>query len=585
MMDSSQGGDALIGTTLGKYDIVRRLGKGGMATVYLGRQTSIGRTVAIKVMPQHFMHDDTFMQRFEREVRVIAELQHPRVLPVFDYGQIEGRPYIVMAYMAGGTLADRIEEGPMTLDEIARLVEQIAEGLDHAHRKGVIHRDFKPSNVLLDEHGNVYLADFGIAKISEVTVNLTGTGVVGTPTYMAPEMAREGAVTPAVDIYALGVTLYQMLTGRVPYEGQTPLSVMMAHATRPIPNVRAARPDLPEGITAVVERALAKTPEARYATAGELAEALKQAIAGQTWAPSIAGDQGVATAVHMPPGQQTLPEEAWVTPRPSTPRPPTAEPRTRTPTPPPPKKKGRRWGLIAAIVGVVVVVGCVIGGAALGGWALLSGSTPTPLPPPTDVPPTVAPTNPPPTEALGVGPSPTANTGGGATGAEASLIVDNQSAQTVCELYVSPRDSDSWGDNQLNADTVIASGDTFTLEGVPSGVYDMQALDCSQYLLASRYGVELNGSEIHWAVRDKDATLLVINNSDMAVCGVYVSSPGDTIWGLSQLGEDQLASGGQIEIAVADGTWDLRAEACEGDTYWEEYEVDISTHQEWTLNN
>jgi serine/threonine protein kinase len=583
MTDSSQGGDTLTGTTLGKYEIVRQLGKGGMATVYLGRQTSIGRTVAIKVMPRHFMHDDTFMQRFEREVKVIAELQHPRVLPVFDYGQIEGRPYIVMAYMAGGTLADRIEQGPMPLEEIERLVTQMAEGLDHAHRKGVIHRDFKPSNVLLDEHGNVYLADFGIAKISEVTVNLTGTGVVGTPTYMAPEMAREGVVTPAVDVYALGVTLYQMLTGRVPYEGQTPLSVMMAHATRPIPNVRAERPDLPGGIAAVVERALAKTPEARYATAGDLAEALRQAIDGQTWEPA-AEDQGVATAIHTPP-ERTQPESDWMTPRPPTPGPP-ASTRARTPTPPPPpKKKQRRWGLIAAIVGVIAVVGCIVGVAALGGLAaLFSGATPTPLPPPTDLP-----TNPPPTEAPTVaptlGPSPTASTNGGGTGTETSLIVDNQSAQTVCELYVSPRDSDTWGDNQLDPDTVIASGDTFTLEGVPSGVYDMQALDCSQFLLASRYGVELNGAEVHWSVRDKDATLLVINNSDRAVCGIYVSSPGDTIWGLSQLGESQLAQGGQVEIAVASGTWDLRAEACDSDVYWEEYEVAIDSYQEWTLNN
>jgi serine/threonine protein kinase len=580
MTDSSQGGDTLTGTTLGKYEIVRQLGKGGMATVYLGRQTSIGRTVAIKVMPRHFMHDDTFMQRFEREVKVIAELQHPRVLPVFDYGQIEGRPYIVMAYMAGGTLTDRIEQGPMPLEEIERLVTQMAEGLDHAHRKGVIHRDFKPSNVLLDEHGNVYLADFGIAKISEVTVNLTGTGVVGTPTYMAPEMAREGAVTPAVDIYALGVTLYQMLTGRVPYEGQTPLSVMMAHATRPIPNVRAARPDLPEGIAAVVERALAKTPEARYATAGDLAEALKQAIAGQTWESASTDDQGVATAIHTPPGL-TQPEGDWTTPRPPTPEPPTsARPRTPTP-PPPPKKKQGRWGLIAAIVGVIAVVGCVIGAAALGGWALIFGTTPTP----TDLPPTVAPTNPPPTEAPALGASPTASTGGGATGTETSLVIDNQSTQTVCELYVSPRDSDTWGDNQLDPDTVIASGDTFTLEGVPSGVYDMQALDCNQYLLASRYGVELNGQQVHWSVLDKDATLRVINNSDLAVCGIYVSSPGDTIWGLSQLGENQLAQGGQVDIAIASETWDLRAEACDSDVYWEEYEVAIDSYQEWTLNN
>ena len=147
----------------GQYVLVDSIGQGGMATVYRATQPSIGRTVAVKVLPSHFLQDATFLERFRREVQVIAQLQHPHILPVYDFGEQDGIPYIVMAYMDGGTLADRIAHGAIPLREAVRMVEQIAQGLDHAHRNGVIHRDFKPSNVLLDQYGNVHLADFGVA--------------------------------------------------------------------------------------------------------------------------------------------------------------------------------------------------------------------------------------------------------------------------------------------------------------------------------------------------------------------------------------------------------------------------------------
>jgi len=263
----------LVGRTLGQYKILAEIGHGGMADVYRAIQTSIGREVAIKVMPAHFLQDRTFLERFTREVRVIAQLQHPRILPVYDFGEQDGMPYIVMAYMTGGTLADRIEESPggLPLDAAAWYVGQIAEALDFAHSKGIIHRDFKPSNVLLDEANNVLLADFGIAKVTEATAQLTGSGIVGTPAYMAPEMARPGGVTPLVDVYALGVTLYQMLTGRIPFLAATPMGVLMAHAVEPIPDARQRRPDLSDSVQAIIERGMAKDPMDRYPTAGELA--------------------------------------------------------------------------------------------------------------------------------------------------------------------------------------------------------------------------------------------------------------------------------------------------------------------------
>ena len=271
----------LVGRTLGQYEILAEIGHGGMANVYRATQRSVGREVAIKVLPAHLMQERTFLERFNREVKVIAKLQHPRILPVYDYGEAEGIPYIVMAYLTGGTLADRIRRhGALPFDEIAKLIRQMAEGLDYAHAQGVIHRDFKPSNVLLDGVGNAYLADFGIAKVTQDTTQLTGSGMIGTPAYMAPELARPGNLSPLVDVYAMGVTLYQMIAGELPFWGDTPIGVMMAHATEPIPNARALRPDLPDAVQRVIERTLAKDPAARYPTPGAVAASLDAALRG-----------------------------------------------------------------------------------------------------------------------------------------------------------------------------------------------------------------------------------------------------------------------------------------------------------------
>lgn len=269
--------DKMIGQTVGQYQIESKLGSGGMATVYLAHQTSIGRYVAIKVLPAHFLHDPSFLKRFQMEVQIIAKLQHPRILPVYDYGMHEGSPYIVMSYLPGGTLTERIQEGPMALGEVVSLMEAIAQGLDHAHAEGIVHRDFKPSNVLLDKGGNPYLADFGIAKMAEGTLAMTGSGIIGTPAYIAPEMASEGVAGPPADMYALGVSTYQMLTGRLPFEFETPMRTMMAHISDPVPDIRILRPELPAGISRVLVKALAKEPTDRYKTAKAFALALRAA--------------------------------------------------------------------------------------------------------------------------------------------------------------------------------------------------------------------------------------------------------------------------------------------------------------------
>jgi predicted hydrocarbon binding protein len=270
------------GCELGQYRIVDEIGRGGMATVYRAEQPSIGREVAIKVLHRGLIEQDAgFLERFFREVQVAASLQHPYILPVYDYGESDGQPYIVMAYLTGGTLADYItQQGQMRLPEAARLVGQIASALDYAHSRGIIHRDFKPSNVLMDEPGNAYLADFGLAKVMQ-DARLSASGVAGTPDYMAPDWAQEGGVTPAVDMYALGVTLYQMLTGEVPYRASSPMGVLLAHLNEPIPDVRAIRTDLPEALQEVINRALAKSPENRFATPADLASALEDIASGR----------------------------------------------------------------------------------------------------------------------------------------------------------------------------------------------------------------------------------------------------------------------------------------------------------------
>ena len=268
--------DNLVGQSLGQFKVLAEIGKGGMATVYRARQETIGRDVALKVLPKRLGHDSNFFERFQREVQTISRLQHPHILPVYEYGEHDGMPFIVMALIDGGTLADRIRQSPLSLSDAVKVVRQMALAIDHAHHNGVIHRDLKPSNVLFDKSGNGYLSDFGIAEMTAVKSRLTGTAIIGSPAYIAPELARPNGLSPAVDVYALGVSLYRILSGRLPYQAETPLGVMMAHATEPIPDVRDYRPDLPSTIQDIIARALAKDPDQRFPTAGLLADALDE---------------------------------------------------------------------------------------------------------------------------------------------------------------------------------------------------------------------------------------------------------------------------------------------------------------------
>jgi serine/threonine protein kinase len=268
-----------VGKTLGQYKLEAPLGKGGMASVYRAYQASMDRYVAIKVMTPEIADDPNFVERFQREARTIGRLEHPHILPVIDFGVSDGIYYIVMRYMDGGSLDDRLRQRRLRVDEIVHYLDQIASALDYAHQRGVIHRDLKPNNVLLDRANNCYLTDFGIARIEGTERKLTATGsVMGTPAYMSPEQAMGRSVDGRSDIYALGVMLYEMVTGRLPFTADTTAALIFQHVYELPPSARQFAPELPEAIDALFNRALAKTPEARHNTAQELADHFAQVV-------------------------------------------------------------------------------------------------------------------------------------------------------------------------------------------------------------------------------------------------------------------------------------------------------------------
>lgn len=262
---------------IGIYEIKSELGRGGMATVYRGYDLRFEREVAVKVLPHELLHaDPQFRLRFEREAKIIAQLEHSAIVPVYDVGESEGQPYFVMRYMNGGSLSERIKAGVFTIDEALQILGAIAPALDEAHAKGIVHRDIKPSNILFDKRGNPYISDFGIAKLSQAQAgNVTGSAIIGTPAYMAPEQAQGTEIDGRADIYALGIILFEMLTGKQPYEADTPMAVAIKHITDPVPHIRQTNPKLPEGMETIIQKAMAKNKNDRYSSAVEMTDALR----------------------------------------------------------------------------------------------------------------------------------------------------------------------------------------------------------------------------------------------------------------------------------------------------------------------
>ncbi len=269
----------MFGNKLGPYDLIEEIGQGGMASVYRAYQPNMDRFVAVKVIHKAISLNATALERFTREARLIARLEHPHILPVYDYNGESDPPYIVMRYLPSGTLKDIISRDSLSLTDVNILFNQIASALDYAHRQGVIHRDIKPSNIMIDSEGHAFLTDFGIARLIEGDVGLTGSGVaIGTPGYMAPEQGLGGTVDARTDIYALGVMLYEMISGKLPFSAQTPMEIIIRHINDPVPDVTATVPGAPPALNDVIKKAMAKSPDDRYASASELSRAVSAAI-------------------------------------------------------------------------------------------------------------------------------------------------------------------------------------------------------------------------------------------------------------------------------------------------------------------
>ncbi|MCB9435653.1 MAG: protein kinase [Anaerolineales bacterium] len=280
--------DLLIGRKLGNCLIQSRIGKGGMATVYRAIRDGDEAVVAIKVIAPQFSSHEEFLHRFEREAQLMLSLSHPNILPVYDYGKEGDVTYLVMRLLDGGSLADVVVARHDPLLQSTTYIEQICSALDHAHAKGVIHRDLKPANILLDQAGNLYLTDFGIAKWRDETHGLTLTGmVIGTPAYMAPEQWRTEPVDARTDIYALGVMLFEVMTGQLPFQAQTPFSLMYKHLDEPPPFASKLNPDLPLYVDSVLQRAMDKLPERRYPSAGLFGAALQEAFLARATAVTL----------------------------------------------------------------------------------------------------------------------------------------------------------------------------------------------------------------------------------------------------------------------------------------------------------
>ncbi len=283
----------LIGNSLGRYHILERLGEGGMAIVYKAFDTRLEADVAVKVIRMERITPETLtrtLTRFEREAKALAKLTHPNIVKVTDYGDEDNQPYLVMEYLPGGTLKQRMGQ-PVPWQDAARLLIPVASALDYAHKHGVLHRDVKPSNILVTDSGALMLSDFGIAKILDAAdgQTLTGTGVgVGTPEYMSPEQGLGKSIDGRTDIYSLGVVLYELITGHKPYTADTPMAVVLKQATEPLPRPIQYIPDLPEESEQVLIKALAKEPDNRYADMTAFNIALEKLAGTQTAVLAIA---------------------------------------------------------------------------------------------------------------------------------------------------------------------------------------------------------------------------------------------------------------------------------------------------------
>jgi hypothetical protein len=356
-MSTPQGKEAE-SPSLGSYAILERIGVGGMSAVHRAIDLRRGQVVAIKLLSPQVGRDPTFRARFKREVRLLQKLRHPNIVPILDFGEVAGQAYIVMPFMAAGTLADRMRKGPVPAQEYARMIDQVSSALEFAHKEGVVHRDVKPSNLLMDGDGNALLSDFSFAHVADASLSLTGSAVIGTPAYMSPEQCRGEAVDGRSDQYALAIMAYQLATGRLPYEAESAIAVAIMHVNDPLPDPKQLNRNLSDELCQVLIRALSKDPNDRFADVSVFNAALQGALA-----PAIARPSDWRDRLRLRPILSGRPRE-WIG------LPSSVKPKAR-----------RRLG--AAMLGVLLVVGSPIAAWALAGgsaWEALNGGAATTTP-------------------------------------------------------------------------------------------------------------------------------------------------------------------------------------------------------------
>jgi eukaryotic-like serine/threonine-protein kinase len=344
--------DTLIGTLFdGRYRVIRRLGSGGMANVYLAEDTELGRSVAIKVLDEKHAKDEQFVERFRREAKNAASLQHPNIVSIYDRGEAEGTYYIAMECIEGRTLKELlVARGPVPVDQAVAYTRQILGAIRFAHRKGIVHRDIKPHNVLVDADGRLKVTDFGIARAGASQMTEAGS-IIGTAQYLSPEQARGAPVDQRSDLYSVGVVLYEMLTGSVPFTGDTPVEIAMKHISAVPEPPSAKRPEVPEDLDMVVLRALAKDPDERFQTAEEMDAELGRLAAGLGVTDATAD---AATAVLAGAGVSDAAPTAVVSRRPPPPYAPHGDYHYDEP---PPRRAIWPWLLAAGLVIAAIVAG------------------------------------------------------------------------------------------------------------------------------------------------------------------------------------------------------------------------------------
>jgi serine/threonine protein kinase/tetratricopeptide (TPR) repeat protein len=349
---------------VGRYRLESLIGKGGMAEVYRATDTRLDRTVAIKMVLPALVSQQAFLERFLREARLVAALEHPNILPIYDFGEEDGAPYLVTPLMTGGTLAQQIGASGLSPALVVNHVAQLAGSLDTAHEAGILHRDVKPGNVLMDRNARPVLADFGLARVAGAASDLTATGImVGTPLYMAPELAQGADASASSDLYALGVLAYQMLCGATPFNAETPVAVLHQHVAQEVPPLSKRISGLPLPVDDVLARALAKQPEERFPSGAEMARALGASLDCNV--PAVTSTQAVGvmtpsstSAAAQPSSDALIDGSLAVTPA------PTGNPATGA-APDSPQGSGTKW-LVAFIV-LFAVLGIMLGARSLVG--------------------------------------------------------------------------------------------------------------------------------------------------------------------------------------------------------------------------